>query len=207
MVIKLRLFYDIKKDENGNLTFSPMDIHFDYEMFDKSVEDVRKYFAGESNDIEVQLFVQDDTTPKRDETDIVRCIMADIKNEESCTYKLLSSMFECEDVIEKKVAMLRYLLEKYIVGIYTYNARANMDEYYMFTYDLPYCRSFKYLMPADCVKATGRINRKALTPEMIATHIMPRYYQEIGWWDNESLRKDKEKMDFLSKCWYSETLI
>ena len=202
MVIKLRIYYDIKKDENGDLRFDPMDIHFDNEMLDNCTDDIRKCFIGEGDDVEVQLFVQDDTNPRADESDSVRCMIDDIKNEESCTYKMLSSMLEGDDVIEKKVKMLKYLLEKYVIGVYTYNACANMDEYYMFTYDLPFCRRFKYVVPADCVDRRERLDEDTLTPERIATYIMPRYYQEIGWWDNESLRKDKEKMDYLSKNWY-----
>ena len=113
MVIKLRIYYDIKKDENGDLSFDPMDIHFDNEMLDNCTDDIRKCFVGEGDDVEVQLFVQDDTNPRTDESDAVRCMIDDIKNEESCTYKILSSTLEGDDVIEKKVKMLKYLLEKF----------------------------------------------------------------------------------------------
>ena len=45
-----------------------------------------------------------------------------------------------------------------------------------------------------------------MSPEELATYVMPLYYHEIGWWDRKFLRDDAKKMAKLSSSWIDSSL-
>ena len=50
------------------------------------------------------------------------------------------------------------------------------------------------------------MNLMELSPEELATYVMPFYYHEIGWWDRQFLRDDAKKIAKLSSSWIDSSL-
>ena len=204
MTVNLRYFFQIPA---GASYYDPTTIQFDQSYFDKSIDAIKSYFLGECESVDVCVYCQDSSTPTTDGADAIRCMMYDVKNEDSFTYTLLESKFDNDDIIEKKVDMLRYILEKYFFAIYTFHTYANSDDYYLFGVDLPACRSFKYVLPKEVLlKYDGNscfVDHCEFDAEEIATYIMPFYYQELGMHDNSSIRNNPEKLKKWSVIWFN----
>jgi hypothetical protein len=43
-----------------------------------------------------------------------------------------------------------------------------------------------------------------LSADELATYVIPQYYNELGAWDRESIRNDKDLMEFLSITWFMQ---
>ncbi len=204
-MINLRYFFELE-DEGNAYFYNPETVSFDHKAFDGSIDAIKKFLLGEDENTEIHVYCQNTLNEITAEAEIVRCIMLDVRNENSFTYKLLETMFEASDKIEKKVALLRYLLEKYFLAAIPFNVRANSDGYRMYVYDLPAGRNFKYLLP-DAVaekyfEYDDYVDVSKLTREEIASYVMPFYYRELGWFDNASIRNDPERMKLWSEGWF-----
>ena len=210
MAIKLRYFYNLVE---GERTFDPSTIQFCNEYFAQSINAFKTFFSSadiDINEFEIKVFCQNELNTVDDHNDAIRCIMNDVKTEDSCTFKCLNPLFDQTDMVEKKVAMLRYLLENYFISNGLYNTRINSDDFVECYHDYwgPY--NYKYVLPKNVISKYLRhyqefgangVDLTELTPEELAQYVMPRYYHEIGAWDRESLRKDANKMARLTLSW------
>jgi hypothetical protein len=210
MLIKLKYFYDIPE---GERFFDSSTIQFCQDHFAQSINAIKTFFASKDidiNGIEIKVFCQNELKTVDDHNDAIRCIMNDVKTEGSCTFKCLNPLFDQTDMVEKKVAMLRYLLENYFISNGLYNIRLNSDDFVECYHDYwgPY--NFKYTLPKNIISKYIRhyqefgangVDLAKLTAEELAMYVMPLYYHEIGAWDRESLRKDANKMDKLTLSW------
>ena len=140
-------------------------------------------------------------------------IMKDIKNQGSCTYWILEGLFDEADIVEKKVAMLRYLLEKYFVAIYS--CKLENKSYLECVHNYRGTLQFKYRLPIDVLRkyndhisevGANIVPLMNLSPEELATYVMPFYYKEIGMWDRQFLRDDAKKISRLSSSWIDKSL-
>lgn len=212
MTIRLKYFYKIKGEY-----FDLSTITFCQSTYDQNLDYLKKFFMEDvdENKVDFEVFVQNEFNKNEDFNESIRLIMKDIKNQCSCTYRILESLFKETDVIEKKIAMLRYLLERFFSAIILYNLRLNDKNYVecVYSYLGPY--EFKYCLPIDIVKQHNNrfsefddyiVDLMALSPEELATYVMPLYYHEIGWWDRQILRDDAEKMAMLSSSWINKSL-
>ena len=200
MIINLNLCYKMDVQSVRNSTF------------DENLDAIRSFFAEEI--IGVNLQVQVEGFPKRDElNESVRWIMKDIKNQGSCTYRVLEGLFEETDIIEKKTAMLRYLLEKYFVAIYSWNFENKSHLECVHNYWGP--MQFKYRLPIDVLRqyndrisefGANIVNLMKLSPAELATYVIPFYYKEIGWGGPDFLRYDAKKTAELSSSWLDKSL-
>ena len=210
MSIILRYFYNIP---DGERTFDPKTVQFCQDSFNKSINTLKDFFtieAMDSKDLDVKVYLQNEFNQKDEEVDAIKCLLADIKTENSCTYKVLSTLFNEADVVEKKISMARYLLENYFICNKLYNTRINSNDFVECYHDYwgPY--NYKYVLPKNVISKYLRhyqefgangVDLAKLTPEELAQYVMPRYYHEIGAWDRESLRKDANKMARLTLSW------
>jgi hypothetical protein len=210
MLIKLKFFYD---SPEGERLFDPSTIQFCNEYFAQSINAFKTFFSStdiDINEFEIKVFCQNELNIVDDYNDAIRCMMNDVKAEDSCTFKALSSLFNQQDMVEKKVAMLRYVLENYFICNKLYNTRINSNDFVECYHDYwgPY--NFKYTLPKNIISKYIRhyqefgangVDLAKLTPEELAQYVMPRYYHEIGAWDRESLRKDANKMEKLTLSW------
>ena len=204
-MIKLRYLFKVEK-EGEAYYYDTETVSFDHDAFNGSIGAIKKFLLGEDENAEIHVYCHNDLNEMTAEAEIVRCIMLDVRNENSFTYKLLEAKFEATDKIEKKVELLRYLLEKYFLAVIPFNSRINSDGYRMYVYDLPARRSFKYLLPEAVVEKHleygDYVDLYKLTPEEIASYVMPFYYRELGWFDNASIRNDPERMKLWSEGWF-----
>ena len=210
MLIKLKFFYDIPE---GERFFDTSTIQFCNEYFAQSINAFKTFFSSadiDINEFEIKVFCQNELNIVDDYNDAIRCMMNDVNNEESCTFKCLSALFNQTDMIEKKIAMLRYLLENYFICNGLYNIRMNDENFVECVHDYwgPY--NYKYVLPKNVISkyldfyhefGANGVDLAELTAEEIATYVMPRYYHEIGAWYRESLRKDANKMARLTLSW------
>lgn len=210
MLIKLKYFYDLPEGEHY---FDPATIQFSQDYFDQSINSIKAFFSSESgniNELKVKVFCQNELKTVDDHNDAIRCMMNDVNNEESCTFKCLSVLFNQTDMIEKKIAMLRYLLENYFICNGLYNIRMNDENFVECVHDYwgPY--NYKYVLPKNVISkyldfyhefGANGVDLAELTAEEIATYVMPRYYHEIGAWDRGFLRNDATKMAKLTLSW------
>ena len=186
MTIYLKYFY--KADEHF---FDPATIAFCQSTFDQNLDDLRMFFMEDVdvNEVDIEVFVQNEFNKNEDLNEAIRLMMKDIKNQGSCTYWILEGLFDEADIVEKKIAMLRYLLEKFFVAVLSYNLRLNDKNYVecVYSYLGPY--QFKYCLPRDVAKkycnhvseyGANIVNLMELSPEELATYVMPFYYHEIG---------------------------
>ena len=212
MTIYLKYFY--KTDEHF---FDPATITFCQSTFDQNLGDLRKFFMEDVdvNEVDIEVFVQNEFNKNEDLNEAIRLIMKDIKNQGSCTYWILEGLFDEADIVEKKIAMLRYLLEKFFVSTLSYKLRLDDENYVecVYSYLGPY--QFKYCLPRDIAKkycnhvsefGANILNLMELSPEELATYVMPLYYHEIGWWDRQFLREDAKIMAKLSSSWVDNSL-
>lgn len=210
MSIVLKYFYDI---QSGTCFFDPTTVKFCQDSFNQSINDIKDFFtftAMDVNNLEIKVFVQNEFNESNGDIDAIRCMLSDIRNENSCTHKLLASLFEETDAVEKKISMTRYLLENYFVCTRLYNTRMNDQNFvecyhnywgrYDFKYTLPKTVISKYVRDYDDFGANF-VKLSQLSVEELVMYVMPRYYQEIGWFDREFLRKDADKMAILSTSW------
>ena len=54
-------------------------------------------------------------------------------------------------------------------------------------------------MPGDTY-----LDLSKLSADELATYVIPQYYNELGAWDRESIRNDKDLMEFLSITWFMQ---
>lgn len=210
MLIKLKFFYDIPE---GDHYFDSSTIQFCQEYFTQSIASIKSFFSSEGitiNDIDIQVFCQNELNKVDDHNDAIRCIMSDIKNEDSCTFKRLTPMFVQTDIVEKKTAMLRYVLENYFICNKLYNTRLNSKDFVECYHDYWGSYNYKYLLPKNVISkyldfyqefGANGIDLAELTAEELAQYVMPRYYHEIGAWDRVNLRNDANKMAKLTLSW------
>ena len=194
----------------------PSTFKFCHSTFDKNLNDLRRFFVEDIhiNDVDIQVFVQNKMNKNDDNNEAIRLIMKDVKDEESCTYKLIEELFNETDIVEKKIAMLRYLLENYFLCLYRFE---NGNKYYECVYSYWGPLEFKYRLPGDIMKRCCRyfdedsmfgatmIMLSSLTAEELCAYVIPYYYREIGWWDRQFLRDDSEKMATLSASWANKS--
>lgn len=202
MAIELGYFYAIE-----NNTVDSSTVQFDFGFFDRSISDITAFFAGDLEAVEIKIYRQNIYIHDNDNIEAIRCMMKDIKNEKSITYKLLEKEFDYSDVVEKKVAIFRYLIEKLFTTLCQAIVWRNSEDYKNYTYDLPAAKYLRFALPLDVAKRcslpyTDVLDYRKLSTREIATYIMPFYYQEIGWWDNERLRNDSAKMEKWATSWF-----
>ena len=210
MAIKLRYFYNLVE---GERTIDPKTVQFCKDSFNQSVNDIKAFFISkeiDASNLEIKIFAQNEYNEKDEEIDAIKCMLSDIKNENSCTYKVLSTLFDEADVVEKKISMARYLLENYFICTRLHNTRKNDKNfvecyhsywgYYDFKYTLPKVVISKYVRHYQEFGANG-IELSKMSAEELAMYVIPLYYHEIGWWDRETLRKDADKMARLATSW------
>ena len=186
---------------------------FDSTSFDENIDSIRLYFS-KGCDLNVKVlarYYKQHYMEKEEHACAITCMMKDIDNVDSFTYKLLSPEIDNDDLCEKKVGIFRYLLERYFVNISVYSSHMNQGGYKAYT--SYYCGHYniKYLLPDDIAKKCAlfddddtMIDLKKLSADEIATYIIPFYYSEIGAWDRQTLRNDKQKMDDLAVSWFEK---
>ena len=210
MTIKLKYFYNVAE---GEFLLDSQAVQFCQDTFVQSMSTIKAFFTSENTDIngiEIKVFCQNELNRQDSDIDAIRCMMTDIKNENSCTFKLLSSLFDETDITEKKVSMLRYLLENYFVSTRLYNTRINDNGFVECVHDYWGTYNYKYVLPKDVIMKYNKyyseygangVDLTKLTQEELATYVIPHYYQEIGAWDRQGLRNNTNIMSKLSIGW------
>lgn len=210
MGINLMYYYDLT---DGGKYLDHTKVHFSQEGLDESIDEIRNCFVKNSsyiNDVEIKVFIQNDLNVRDSNNDDVRCMITDIKNENSCTYKLMSPLFDIEDSIDKKISMLRCLLENYFITTRLQNTWANDENYVEGVGRLLGAHNFKYRLPKQIAVAHYRrynnyggniFKLSEMTPEELIKYVVPMYYSEIGYEDMQFLRDNAEMMAKLSDSW------
>lgn len=183
---------------------------FDTKTFDNNVVNIKAFFEGKT---EIDIKVIGDFGEREDDAAAITCMMKDINQENSYIFDCLSSIIDGENENEQKVNMLKYLLEHYFPCVRDYSTNFNSDnyaQYVSFYYEEKFLY-FKYVLPYDLIQKCSEkmpddkyLDLSKLSAEELATHIIPLYYNEIGAWDRESIRNDKELMEFLSIAWFMQ---
>lgn len=183
---------------------------FATETFNSNYDAVEEFFAGEST---LDIKVLGDFGEREDDAVAIRCMMEDIKQENSYTYKLLFNAVAAETVVELKVQMLKYMLERYFPCVRNYNKNFNNADYIQYAsyYYEERFLAFKYLLPYALVQKCSEkmpgdtyLDLSKLSADELATYVIPQYYNELGAWDRESIRNDKDLMEFLSITWFMQ---
>ena len=210
MAITLLYYFDMTDD--GKL-IDTSKVHFCHKTFDQNVEELKYYFASTDvnvNDIEFQVYAQNKYNLNDGDHEAIRCMMSDIKNEASCTHKLIAPLFDIADSVEKKTEMLRYLLEKYFIGTRLQMTWANDNKHIRCYRKIWGIHEFKYWLPKTIAQkydhdysefGANGFDIIKMTPEEILTYVVPEYYSEIGFWDMKSFRDDPKKMEKVSVSW------
>lgn len=183
---------------------------FDVKTFDTNAESIKAFFEEKA---EVDIKVLDEIGEREEDAVAIRCMMDDIMQESSYIFKSLSSIIDAENISELKVKMFKYLLERYFPCVRDYSKHLNSDNYRLYAsyYYEERFLAFKYALPNDLIEKCSEkmpddkyLDLSKLSVDELATYIIPLYYKEIGAWDRESIRNDKELMSFLSITWFMQ---
>lgn len=183
---------------------------FDTETFDNNVHNIRAFFEENA---QVDIKVLGDYGEREEDAIAIRCMMDDIGQENSYIFSCLSSIIDAENLIEKKVKMLKFLLECYFPCVRDYITHCNNENYvqYVSYYYEEKFLYFKYILPRNLISKCSEempddsyLDLSKLSAEELATYVIPQYYCEISAWDREVVRKDKGLMEFLSIAWFMQ---
>lgn len=127
---------------------------------------------------------------------------ADVRNEKSCLFKEMTKLFNSGDIVQDKINMLRYLVGYYIKCIFNESERRNDGKHVLYAFRYCGYYAFKASIPKYLSgEYNFCFNFSDMSTEELSNYIIPCYYREIGWWDRECVRNNKELMESLSESW------
>ena len=182
---------------------------------------LQNYFIGKVNrviDFKVvdAEYVDEDTLEPFEyekHTDPLKCLLNDIKHDDSNLNAIIKPMFCSGNVVNDKINALKYLVKQYVLCAFNNkNALndANFVNYVSFYYK-NYC--YNYCLKKSIIKDIAvsddycEIDLTKLSVEDLARWVIPRYYEELGMWDREDVRNNKELMRKLTRSWFDGSKI
>lgn len=182
---------------------------------------LQNYFIGKVSEIidfkvvDAEYIDEDTFEPFEYEKHTVplKCLLNDIKRDDSNLNVVIKPLFCSENGVYEKINALKYLAKQYVLCAFNNKNALNDVNFvnYVSLYHKNYC--YNYCLKRSVIKDVAvsddycEIDLSKLPVEDLARWVIPRYYEELGMWDREDVRNDKELMGKLTRSWFSRSKI